>query len=405
MNDTTSDNTKLDLLEQFGIVYRNRKIVIIITLLHIFGVLTFSVASILMDPQKSFYPNEFTANSYVLLNSSESSGGFESLLNSSGMGAIAGLAGISSTGTTVSDSDLAIVLTKTNAFINELDRNFNLSQIYETFSEKYPKTSLKKNIAKRLTVSIDDKTSLLKISYTDINKQLATEIVNKVTDLLEKEFEKIDKIRNSNQFVLVEDKKTVVENEIEILKQEIIKFQLKHNILDVSIVSEEIVKLISTLQTSLLEKEVEIESYGNVTNIKDPIYLKLLNERDAIKKAIKKVEKGEVGDYPAVEQIPILAFELEELKRKLEIQMIGYKALVQQSETLKLTAEGTGSTFQILESAEVPEKKSGPSRAKLCLIVTIFGFFISITYIFVREEWIKIKNDPDKVAKLKGNLQ
>ncbi len=130
--------------------------------------------------------------------------------------------------------------------------------------------------------------------------------------------------------------------------------------------------------------------------------MRLINEKSAILNALRKLENGEIGDFPPVKDLPKLALELQKLKREAEIQIVAYKALIQQSETLKLTAEGTGSTFQVLEMAEIPEIKSGPSRGKLCIIVTFAGFFFSIFFVFLKEAFMNIKNDPEKMRRLRG---
>ena len=58
--------------------------------------------------------------------------------------------------------------------------------------------------------------------------------------------------------------------------------------------------------------------------------------------------------------------------------------------------------FQILEYAEIPDMKSGPSRGKLCIIVTFAAFFISVFLAFLLNAIENIKNDPEAMAKLKG---
>lgn len=394
---------EIDLLDIVSILIKNIKWIISITIIFTIGIILYSIISIKLPPEKSYLPNEYSPKTIIMINNSEN-GGFSSMINNSGLGALAGFAGLQNNSMEISDSALAMRLVTTNSFISKINKEFNLDKIYKTNESDYPRYALKTLINNKLNISKDDMTGLLEISYTDIDKKLATKIVNKVTDLLEEEFYEIDKIRNKDQFLVVEDKKELVETELKLLQKKIINFQQKHNILDVKVVSEELVKLISGLQAQLLEKEVQIESYGKVANVNDPVYVRLLNERDAIIKSIKKLENGDVGDYPPLSEIPKLALELEELKRKLEIQMIGYKALIQQSETLKLTAEGTGSNFQVIEHAEIPEMKSGPSRGKLCIVVTFAGFFFSIFFVFVKEAWFNIKNDPDKMAKLRGEV-
>lgn len=398
----SKNEVEFDFLDIVRVLINNIKIITIITITTFIIAIAISIASIIIPPKKSFMPNTYSAKSTIMLNSTNGNSSLESIISSSGVGALAGLAGISGGSEGTTDADLAIKLATTNSFIDKLNKTFNLDSVYEIDESHYPLTTLRNKVKKNLSLKLDDSSGMLEIIYTDIDKTLATDIVNKATEFLEEEFTQIDKIRNKSQHLVVDEKIAVVELEMKNLQHEIIKFQLKHNILDVSVVSAEIVKLVSKLQSQLLEKEVEIESYGKVANIKDPVYIKKLNERDAILNAIKKLEDGEVGDYPPIKELPTLAFELEELKKKLEIQTIGYRALIQQSETLKLTAEGTGPTFQVLERAEVPEMKSGPSRGRFSILLTFVGFFFSIIFAFIKEAYFNIKNNPQKMAKLKG---
>ncbi|WP_187759707.1 GNVR domain-containing protein [Thiospirochaeta perfilievii] len=394
---------EIDLLDLVSVLVKNIKWIIAISLIFMVGILIYAIISLKLPADKSYLPNEFSPKTIVMLNSSgSSSGSLDSLINSSGMGALAGLAGISGGSGGVSDSALAIKLVTTNSFINKISTQFDLENVYETYESDYPKTDLRKIISEKLVIAEDKDTGMLTISYTDIDKQLATNIVNRVTSLLEEEFAKIDKIRNTDQYSVITDKMSVVEADLERLQDQIIEFQTLHNIMDVEIVAEELVKQVSEFQSELLKKEVEIESYGKVSNIRDPGYTKLINEKEAILNAISKLENGEVGDYPPVKDLPRLALELTKLKREADVKLVAYKALVQQSETLKLTAEGTGSTFQVLEYAEVPEMKSGPSRGKLVIIVTFAGFFFSIFFVFLKEAWMNIKNDPEKMKRLRG---
>lgn len=397
---------EIDLLDLVSVLVKNIKMIIGISLVFMFGVLIYAIISLILPSEKSYMPNVYSPKSIIMLISSSSSGGLDSMLSSSGLGSLAGLAGISGGSDGVSDSDLAIKLVTTKSFIETISTEFDLDEVYKTYKSKFPKTTLRKIISENLKVSEDDDdTGMLEISYTDIDKVLATNIVNRVTGLLEEEFVKIDKIRNINQFSVISDKMLIVESDLNRLQEEIISFQIKNNIMDVSVVSEALVEQVTEFQSELLKKEVEIESYGKVSNIRDPAYVKLVNEKEAILNALRKLENGEVGDFPPVKDLPRLALELNKLKREADVKLTAYKALVTQSETLKLTATGTGSTFQVLEYAEIPEMKSGPSRGKLVIIVTFAGFFFSIFFVFLKETWLNIKNDPEKMKRLRGEKQ
>lgn len=395
---------EINFFEIIGVLIKNIKSIVIITGSFMIAIVIISILSLLIPPEKSFLPNQYTPSSLVMLNTTQSGNDISSLLSSSGMNSIASLAGFSTGVSGVSDIVLAQKIVKTNSFINKISTDFNLYHIYDLENSKTPKSDLKAILNEKLILAKDQESGLVSIKYTDIDKYLAKNIVNRVTDLLEEEFTIIDSIRNTNQSKIIAEKIAILEADFNKLQNDIIAFQIENNIMDVNIVSNAIVSQIANLQSELLSKEVEIESYGQVSNIKDPAYNRITNERDAILNAISKLENGEVGDYPPVKDLPKLAYELEHLKREAEIKLIAYKALIQQSETLKLTAEGTGPTFQVLEKAEIPEKKSGPSRGKLCMMVSIVGFLFSIIYVFLKEEWIKIKADPNKLKLLRGDF-
>ena len=55
--------------------------------------------------------------------------------------------------------------------------------------------------------------------------------------------------------------------------------------------------------------------------------------------------------------------------------------LESQMQTLMLAYSNDAYIFKIIESPIAPEKKSGPARAVICILGTIFGGFISIVII------------------------
>ena len=91
------------------------------------------------------------------------------------------------------------------------------------------------------------------------------------------------------------------------------------------------------------------------------------------------------------------------LKMELEVQEKLYAGLKAQYESLKISMASEQPVFQILEYAEVPDQKSGPSRGKLCIIVTFASFFIAVILAFLLNAIENIKKDPVAMEKLKGN--
>lgn len=93
------------------------------------------------------------------------------------------------------------------------------------------------------------------------------------------------------------------------------------------------------------------------------------------------------------------ALTIEQIKREISIQEKIYGQLKAQYELLKVEMAGETPVFQILDMPEVPEKKSGPSRAKMCIIAFAAGLFFSIFLAFLLNAVQEIYRDPEVQAK------
>ena len=88
------------------------------------------------------------------------------------------------------------------------------------------------------------------------------------------------------------------------------------------------------------------------------------------------------------------------LKTELQVQESVYGQLKSQYEMLKVTMASEQPVFQILEYAEVPDRKSGPSRGMLCIIVTFAAGFFSVFLAFLLNAIKNVRADPVAMAKL-----
>jgi len=66
--------------------------------------------------------------------------------------------------------------------------------------------------------------------------------------------------------------------------------------------------------------------------------------------------------------------------------------------------ESVPPTFQIYEKASVPERKAGPSRPKICVVVAAASLLFGVLLAFVVEYFARSLRDPANRNKLKGVL-
>lgn len=103
--------------------------------------------------------------------------------------------------------------------------------------------------------------------------------------------------------------------------------------------------------------------------------------------------------------IPSIAVESTKIELELRAQEEVYKQLKVQYELLKVEMQSETPVFQVLERPEIPEKKSGPSRGVLCIVITFVGIFIAIFLAFLLNAIENIKKDSEAMSKLLPNFK
>jgi uncharacterized protein involved in exopolysaccharide biosynthesis len=193
MNEETK-NDEISLIDIFAVLLQRKKMIITITLLGAIGVVLFSILSLTLPPENSPLPNKYTPKALMLIDNKSSSGaGLSSMLNSSGMGGLASLAGINIPSSS-NYSQLAVFLVGTNSILDSIIDEFDIIERYKI--KKIPRTSSRKMIKKRIKADVDTKSGVFTISFTDIDPVFARDVVNYCTVYLGKRFDELGLDKN-----------------------------------------------------------------------------------------------------------------------------------------------------------------------------------------------------------------
>jgi len=394
------DDDEISLLDLVAVLWKRKWLVIAITGLVAFGSLAYALGSLLLPPDKSYLPNVYTPKATMLISSGTSSS-LSSLLSSSGLSGLAGMAGVSAGGN--ANQQLAKVLATSNTTLDRLNQRFNFAEHYKM---KEPKVAeVRKAISNNLSATIDEKSNIFTISFTDKDPAFAKEVVDETVNILSERFAQLSGSHAIQQKALLEKRLADVDAAISTLEAQVKEFQKKYGVVQVEALATEQITILARLRSELILKEMEIENYKKVARINDPMLTQLNNERDALLAKIKEIETGTGSGskvMPSQQQLPTIAFEYAKLERDLAVQTELFKILTQQYEVAKFNAAGQEPVFQIIEMAEVPDMKSGPARSTICIVATLAGFFVSILLVFVFESISKIRRDPEAVARFKA---
>lgn len=392
-----SEDDEISLIDLVATLLRHKKLIIGMTVGAALAVLLYAVGSLLLPPEKSYLPNLYTPKA-VLLVSESSSGGLASAIAASGLGSLASLAGVSAGG--ASNGQLAVLIAKSNTTIDELNAEFDFTSRYEI--AKSVIASTRKAVLEKYNASYDEKTRTVSITFEDIDPEFAKRVVNRAVEILDRRFASLGGNKALGQKMLLEAKLADVQVSISRAEAEIQRFTARHGVVSIDALATEQVTVLARLRSELILKDMEIENYEKFSRIDDPVIRRLRGERDSIRAKITELDRGSGGLLPSQQQLPALAFEYSALQRDLLIQMEIFKLLTQQYELAKLNSEGQEPAFQVLEPAEAPDLKSGPSRGMICVVATMAAFFLSVLLAFLLEAVRNIRNDPEAMRKLGG---
>jgi uncharacterized protein involved in exopolysaccharide biosynthesis len=334
----TDGEDEISLIDLFAVLWRRRGMIIAITLAAMIGVTAFSVISLVLPPETSPLPDEYTPTALMLINDSASQGGsMASMLAASGLGSIAGLAGISaSSGSTF--SGLAAYLIATNTLLDSVTDEFDLLARYKIVTPdkaaKSPRADSREILKEKLKAEYDDKSGVFSVSFTDTDPVFAQRVVNYCVGYLQARFDELGVDKNR-------------------------------------------------LEKENLEKNME-NTYGEIRSLEEET-----------RRLEESVQRGGAG-------LPSISLELSRIQMELGAQRQVYTQLKVQHELLKATMASEKPVFQVLELAEIPDRKSGPGRGLICVIVTFAAGFFSVFLAFVLNAVENIRKDPDAMAKLRG---
>lgn len=313
-------------------------------------------------------PNRFTA--YVTALPPLEKPGSGALTQYAGLAAAAGmtLPGASPTST---DSILAI--SGSRRLAKPLVDKFELGHYY---GAKYDEDALAA-FSKELSVTIDKKSNLIKLSFNHQNPRVAADVANAAADLLRSIYNEIGHVSATRERIFLENRIAQAESEYRNNLNSLAEFQIKNNAVEIEAQTKATIEAVARLQGDLMVQQVELRSLLASQESDGSPRMKLLRERVIAMEAEISRLQGDGGLNPGIylglKGLPGLSIAYLERFRAVKKSEIMVAALSAQLEAARLNEIRSNEVITIVDDARIPERKSGPPRAQICLSALMFG--------------------------------
>lgn len=299
-----------------------------------------------------------------------------------GGGAAGAIAGIKN------PADQYAALVKSASIADALSDQFHLAERYdEEFKEE-----IRKKLAKNTTVLVGVKDGLISVEVDDEDAQTAADIANAYVSELRKLLNRVALTEAQQRRAFYED--LVTETKADMVRAE--------RALKGSAVSKEELRAmpddalggLARLKAQVSAQEVKIAAMRGYLADSAPEFKQALTELTALRSQMSRGEQAQVSTTTDTDYVGRY--------REFKYQEALYGMYLRQFEMARADESREGAVIQVVDVAQVPERKSKPKKALVAVLATVATSLVLLIYLFSRNAVRTSALDPAYEAKLQS---
>lgn len=268
----------------------------------------------------------------------------------------------------------------------QVDKKFALSRYYKSdaidFIERLSADATEEEILefynKHLIINYDDTSGILHISFLDVNRKRAQEILKFLVKSVDYQINEFNRRKAKKQLKFVENEFKIAKKNMDEALKKLEAYQNKHLLLDPSAEATAKSTFIVESEAKLAQKKLEYATKKRYLNDDNFELIALKNEIKEMEKSIKKSKSKLTGNQKG--RLNEVVFAYEQLKMDLEFATEVYKNALVQLETTKIEVAKNDKTLSIVSKPNYPDGYTYPDKPRVfitILIVTLlmYGIF------------------------------
>src|SRR5580698_8274265 len=290
---------------------------------------------------------------------------------------------------------------------NVVDK-LDLQKIYHS---RY-KQDARKRLDSRTDVNEDRKSGVISLTVTDQSPQRAHDIAEAYVAELNHLVSQVSTSSARRERVFIEQRLTAVKSDLEEAEKQFGAFASKNSALDIKEQTKAMVESAGVLQGQLIASESELQSLEQIYTNNNVRVRSLQARVDELKRQLQKLEGTDaslvlngISDasrademYPPIRKLPLLGVEWADLYRRMKIQETVYELLNQQYELARIQEAKEIPAVNVVDPANVPERKSSPHRLVIILALTLLSMAGAASWMVGSARWERV--DPEDPGKL-----
>jgi len=383
-----TEDEGIDLMELAILLMRGKKIILRFVLIAM--AVTAIVVYLIIKPM-------YTARAVFLAPQNSPGSGMAQLAGQLGaLGAVSGLGGLKSTG------DVYVGILGSRTIADTLIKRFDLQKIYK--AKKLSDTEKK---LKNRSKFILGKDTLITISVEDHDPKRAAEIANGYLDALHDQNGRLALTDSAQRRLFFQQQLEREKNALEDAEVELKKTQEKTGLIVPGGQTLAEIQASSNIRAQIASRQVELAALKQSATDQNPAVVRLQTEIAGLQEQKQNLESGTGPRHPGNMQLPTakapeLIFEYVRKQREVKYHETLFELLAKQYESARLDESRDAPFIQVVDTALVPDKKSGPPRILLIFASGLLGAFAGAAWVVFRSFIVTLQSDPVKAGRLQA---
>jgi len=349
-------------------------------------------------------PTRYESTTRLMPPDSNQSGGL-AMAAAALSGGAGGLGGIASEMLGMkSTSDIFVGILTSRTVQDKLIQQFDLKKLYGDRRIEDARMEL----AGHTSLFVDRKSQIITIAVNDHDPKRAAAIGQAYVEELNRLVAELSTSSARRERIFLEERLQAVSKDLESAEKEFSQFASKNSAIDIKEQGKAMVEAAAILQGQLIAAESEFEGLRQIYTDNNVRVRSVRARIDELKHQLEKIGgKGEDASapsgqqqaalYPSIRRLPLLGVTYADLYRRTKVEEAVFESLTKEYEMAKVQEVKEIPVVKVLDSPNIPEKKSFPPRLLIMLLGTAFAFALATTWVFGKTAWDQTDSiDPRK---------
>jgi len=289
--------------------------------------------------------------------------------------------------------DLFISILESRNVKDGLIGRFDLADYYKTRLIEDTRNSLAANTK----IVVDQKSGVITISVSEGNPVLATNLARGYVEELNRVMTENSTSAARRERIFLEERVRDVKQKLDESSKELSQFSAKSGAIDMPSQTKSMVDEGARLQAELIDGRSQLAALRQ-TYSEDNLKVRALEAHNAeLQRQINEMGGLPQGSgtntdttkspYPTADELPSLGLTYYDLEREMRVEEALWEALTKQYEAAKVEEAEELPTVRVLDVAEIPGRKSGPSRRLIVESGALISLVLALIAVLVGMIW------------------